>query len=51
MTKLRQLLRLIRSMATHMPAIPPPMMTTAALVVSLLPTATCGHGLSPAIVK
>jgi hypothetical protein len=27
------------------------MMTTAALVVSLLPTATCGQGLSLAIVK
>jgi hypothetical protein len=25
------------------------MMTTAALLLSLLPTGTCGHGLSPAI--
>ena len=31
MTKLRQLLRLIRSIAVHMPEIPAPMMTTATL--------------------
>lgn len=37
-------------MATHMPEIPPPMITTAALAWFLLPMATSGHGRSPVIV-
>lgn len=31
----------------HMPAIPPPMITTAALSCSWLPTGTSGHGRVP----
>ena len=35
---------LSRPPSSHQPEIPAPIMTTAALVWSLFPTGTCGHG-------
>lgn len=49
MIKLRHLFLLIKSIAVHMPLIPPPMITTAASVWFLFPTDTCGQGMSPPI--
>ena len=47
--KLRQLLRLTKSIAVHMPEIPAPTITTAALLWFLFPIGTSGYGWSPAI--
>lgn len=51
MMKLRQLFRLMRSMAAHIPLIPAPMMRTAAEPWSLLPTGTSGQGLVPPMMR
>lgn len=47
MMKFRHLFLFNRSMATHMPEMPPPMMTTAALPWFLFPMGISGHGSVP----
>ena len=50
MMKLWHLLRLMRSMAMHMPEMPAPMITTAACVCVLLLTRVRGHCSEEAVI-